>query len=107
MSDEAKAVYVNYLHFQKVFDKVPLKRLLKKLESNGIAGKILKSLEDWLSERKQRIVINSKYSNGRDVISSVPQGSVLGPIIFLYYVNVINEGLNCKISKLTDYTNHG
>ena len=58
-----KVVEIIYFDFQKMFDKVPLKRLLKKLESHGIAGKILKWLENWLSERKQRIVINDKSSN--------------------------------------------
>ena len=83
----------------------PHKRLLKKLESHGIAGKILKWLEDWLSERRQRVVINCKScSNWRDVKSGVPQDPVLGPILFLIYVNDIDESLACKISKFADDT---
>ena len=70
--------------------------------SNGIAGKILKWFEDWLSERKQSVVINGKSSNWRDVKSGVPQGSVLGPILFIMYVNDIDEGLTYKISKFAD-----
>ena len=102
--DETKAVDVIYLDFQKAFDKVPHQRLLIKLKSHGVADKLLKWLEDWLSERKQRVVINGKASNWRDVLSGVPQGSVLGPILFIIYVNDIDDGLKCKISKFADDT---
>ena len=67
-------------------------------------GKILKWLEDWLSKRRQCVVINGKLSNWLDVITSVPQGSVLGPILFLIHFNDIDEGLTCKISKFADDT---
>ena len=100
--DETKAVDIIYLNFQKAFDKVPHKRLLKILKLHGIAGKILKWFKNWLAKRKQHAVINGKSSNWRDVISGVPQGSVLGPILFLIYVNDIDEGLTCKISKFFD-----
>ena len=102
--DETKAVDVIYLDFQKAFDKVPHQRLLIKLKSHGVTGKLLKWVEDWLSERKQRVVINGKASNWRDVLSGVPQGSVLGPILFIIYVNDIDDGLTCKISKFADDT---
>ena len=67
--DETKAVDIIYLEFQKAFDNVPHKRLLKILESHG---NILKWVEDWLCERRQRVVINGKSSNWRDVKSGVP-----------------------------------
>ena len=102
--DDTKAVDVIYLDFQKAFDKVPHNHLLNKLKSHGITGKIHSWLEDWLSERKQRIVINGKASHWRDVLSGVPQGSVLGPILFIIYVNDIDDGLICKISKFADDT---
>ena len=60
---ETKAVNIIYLDFQKVYDKVPHKRILKKFQSHGIADKRLSWLEDWLSERKHCIVINGKTSN--------------------------------------------
>ena len=63
MYDETKSVHIIYLDFQKAFEKVSHKRLLKKLESHGITEKTPMWLEDWLSERKQGVVINDKSSN--------------------------------------------
>ena len=102
--EETKAIDIIYLDFQKAFDKVLHKHLLKKLESHGMSGNILKWVEDWLSNRRQHVVINSKSSNWRDVKSGVPQGSVLSPILFLIYVNDIDEGLICMVSKFADDT---
>ncbi len=61
-------------------------------------------LEDWLSARKQRVAINGKASIWRDVLSGVPQGSVLGPVLFLMYVNDIDDCITCKISEFADDT---
>ena len=102
--DETKAVDIIYLDFQKVFDKVPHTRLLKKIRIIWHIWKILKWVEDWLSERRQCVVINGKSSNWRDIKSSVPQGSVFGPILFFIYVNDVDEGLTCKISKFANDT---
>ena len=102
--DECRSVDVIYLDFQKAFDKVPHKRLIDKLKSHGICGSIQNWINDWLTSRKQRVVINGTSSCWLDVKSGVPQGSVLGPILFLIYVNDLDNGLLCKVSKFADDT---
>ena len=64
----------------------PIKRLIFKLERLGITGNLLRWIKNFLSERKQRVVLNGISSNWTDVISGVLQGSVLGPILFILYV---------------------
>ncbi len=93
-----------YLDFQRAFDKVSHKRLLTKLKFCGASRNLHKWLEDWLSARKQQVVINGKASIWRDVLSSVPQDSVFGLVLFLTYVNDIDNGITCKISKFADDT---
>ena len=61
--------------------------LMFKLEQNGISGNLLKLIQNYLSNRKQRVVLNDSYSNYSSIESSVPQGPVLGPLLFLVYSN--------------------
>ena len=78
-----------------------------KLQSLGITGNIFKWIKIWLSDRKQCVVINGYSSEWKDVSSGVPQGSVLGPILFIIFIYDINNNIIFKLSKFVDDTKVG
>lgn len=100
--DDGSPVDVIYLDFQKAFDKVPHVRLMKKLEAHGITGHLSRWIGAWLEGRKQRVVLNGECSNWEGVTSGVPQGSVLGPILFIIYLNDFDDNINNRIFKFAD-----
>jgi len=95
-----------FLDFAEAFDKVPHLRLSRKLISHGIDGKMKHWIDQWLSDRLQRVGPNGTTSSWKNLTSGLQQGSVLGPVLFLIYINErpIDDGISNWILKFADGT---
>ena len=103
--EEGKSVDVVYLDFSKAFDKVDIGITLRKLKSLGIGGKIGKWLCSFLLNRSQAVMVDGILSSPKPVISGVPQGSVLGPLIFLVLIADIDQNVvSALVSSFADDT---
>ena len=96
---------VIYLDYAKAFDKVDHELLLKKLYGYGVRGKLLMWLNSYLSNRQQTVVVNGEHSIPAKVVSGVPQGTVLGPVLFILYLNDLESCIKHSIiSSFADDT---
>jgi len=100
--DSGAPVDIIYLDFQKAFDKVPHDRLISKVRKAGIGGRVADWLENWLSKRFQRVGVNGSFSEWAEVTSGVPQGSILGPLLFTIFINDFEDNVTNKILKFAD-----
>ena len=102
MLEEGAPVDILYFDFRKAFDSVPHYRLLTKLESFGITGKTLDIIRDFLSGRSFRTFVVGELSSARIVLSGVPQGMVLGPLLFVIFINDLPDNIKAMTRLFAD-----
>ena len=95
---------VIYFDFSKAFDKVCHKRLAVKMEAAGVREKVKEWICEWLRGRRQKVVVEGVESGWEEVKSSVPQGTVLGGVLFNLYINDIDDGIESFVRKFADDT---
>ena len=94
------------MDLEKAFDKVPHRRLISKLQAYGIHSKILLWITDFLDKRQFRVTVNGKFSLWHDVLRGIPQGSILGPLLFIIYINDLPDVCNNLHTKLYIYADN-
>ena len=99
---EGKQLDVILLDFAKAFDKVPHQRLLYKLHYYGIRGQTLSWIESFLRDRKQHVLVEGAKSDEAEVTSGVPQGTVLGPLLFLAFINDLPSVVDSQARLFAD-----
>ena len=102
--DDGYEVRGVFLDISKAFDKVWHQGLHYKLRQNGISGKLLNILTDFLDNRTQRVILSGQYSSSPKVEAEVPQGSILGPLLFLIYINDLSDNLASNPKLFADDT---
>jgi hypothetical protein len=103
--DKGKEIRVVFLDISKAFDRVWHAGLLSKLKGSGIQGRLLTWLKSYLTDRQQRVTINGVHSPWGKILAGVPQGSVLGPLLFLIFINDITHVIRrCNIRLFADDT---
>ena len=90
------------LDISKAFDKVWHERIIYKLKCNGICGNLLNFFDDYLRNRQQRVVLNVIESNWKNIHAGVPQGSVLGPLLFIIYINDLTDNISSDMRLFAD-----
>ncbi|CAM4611597.1 unnamed protein product [Caretta caretta] len=105
--DKGNAVDLIYLDFSKAFDTVPHKKLLAKLEKMGINMKIERWIRNWLKGRLQRVILKGELSGWKEFTSGVPQGSVLGPMLFNLFITDLGTKSENVLIKFADDTKLG
>ena len=95
----------NIYGLHEAFDKVPHKRLIIKLESYGLSNQIMQWVQIFLNKRNQMAMVNRNKSSNRLIMSGIPQGSVLGPILFVIYINDLSECVEANTYLFADDTN--